>query len=100
MSARDALILALLVATRAMFGMQAQSVGALGPLLVGPVVADFIALGGLVGAYLLPGALVALPGGALAAWLGDRLALRLALGLMALGGALLALAPEGAWGLE
>ncbi len=100
MSTRDALILALLVATRAMFGMQAQSVGALGPLLVGPLVADFIALGSLVGAYLLPGALVALPGGALAAWLGDRLALRLALGLMALGGGLLALAPEGAWGLE
>ncbi len=100
MSARDAMMLALLVATRALFGVQAQSVGALGPLLVGPVLADFIALGSVVGAYLLPGALVALPGGALAAWLGDRLALRLGLGLMALGGALLPLAPPGAWALE
>ncbi len=99
MARTDALILALLVATRLMFGAQAQSVGALGPLLVGPLVADFVALGSLVGAYLLPGTFIALPGAALSAWLGDRLALRLGLGLMALGGVLLALPPGPDWGL-
>ncbi len=90
---QDWMVLALLVAIRAMFGMQAQSVGALGPLLVGPLLADFVALGTLVGAYQSPGVLVSLPAGALVARLGDRRILTTGMVLMALGGAVLAMAP-------
>ncbi|WP_431284706.1 MFS transporter [Humitalea sp. 24SJ18S-53] len=90
---RDWLVLALLVGARALFAMQFQSVGALGPVLVGGLVADFAALGALIGAYQVAGCVVSLPGGALAARLGDRRILYAGLGLMAVGGVILAAAP-------
>jgi MFS family permease len=93
---RDWTVLALLVGVRSVFAMQFQSAGALGPALVGGLVADFAGLGALVGAYQVAGCLVSLPGGALAARLGDRRVLLLGLGLMALGGALVAAAPAAA----
>ncbi|MHA8049093.1 hypothetical protein AB3X21_21125, partial [Roseomonas mucosa] len=68
-------------------GVQFQSVGSVGAMLVGPVVADFAALGVLIGLSQLPGAAVALPGGWLTARLGDRRARLGGLGLMVLGGA-------------
>ncbi|APT58065.1 hypothetical protein RGI145_14025 [Roseomonas gilardii] len=86
-------VLAMLVGVRVSLGVQFQSVGSVGAMLVGPVVADFAALGILIGLSQLPGAAVALPGGWLTAWLGDRRALLGGLGLMVLGGAVLARAP-------
>lgn len=86
-------VLAMLVGVRVSMGVQFQSVGAVGAMLVGPVVADFAALGVLIGLSQLPGAAVALPGGWLTARLGDRRALLGGLGLMVLGGVLLARAP-------
>lgn len=86
-------VLAMLVAVRVSMGVQFQSVGSVGVMLVGPVVADFAALGVLIGLSQLPGAAVALPGGWLTARLGDRRALLGGLGLMVLGGAVLARAP-------
>ncbi|WP_216348753.1 hypothetical protein, partial [Roseomonas sp. TAS13] len=68
-------VLAMLVAVRVSMGVQFQSVGSVGAMLVGPVVADFAALGVLIGLSQLPGAAVALPGGWLTARLGDRRAL-------------------------
>lgn len=91
--ANDWLILALLVVARAMFGVQTQAAGALGPLLSSEIAADLAALGALVGAYQLPGMAVALPGGMLSARLGNRLILRAGLLLMLAGEIVFALAP-------
>jgi predicted MFS family arabinose efflux permease len=73
-------------------GAQFQVVGALGPLLIGSLAADWAELGSLIGAYSLAGVFVALPAGWVMARLGDRRVLLAGVGLMALGGAGLALA--------
>ncbi|WP_149539779.1 MFS transporter [Siccirubricoccus phaeus] len=85
--------LSLLSLARTGMGVQFQSVGALGPLLLGVLAADYAELGSLIGAYSLVGVLVALPAGWLIARVGDRRALLGALALMAAGGLALALAP-------
>jgi predicted MFS family arabinose efflux permease len=84
--------LLLLGLARTTMGVQFQAVGALGPLLVGTLVADYATLGTLIGAYSLVGVAVAMPAGWLLARFGDRRVLLAGLGLMALGGLLLALA--------
>jgi predicted MFS family arabinose efflux permease len=84
--------LGILAASRAAMGAQFQVVGALGPLLIGTLAADWTQLGTLIGAYSLAGILVALPAGWVMARLGDRAVLLAGVALMALGGALLALA--------
>ncbi|MFZ4407068.1 MAG: MFS transporter [Paracraurococcus sp.] len=86
--------LLLIGVARIAMGVQFQAVGALGPLLVGTLVADWTALGTLIGAYSLAGVAVALPAGWLLARFGDRRILLAGLGLMALGGLVLALAPD------
>lgn len=83
-----------LALARMSMGAQLQVVGALGPLLIGGLVADWAALGSLIGAYSLAGVFVALPAGWLLARVGDRAVLLGGVGLMALGGVLLALAPD------
>ena len=84
--------LGILAASRAAMGAQFQVVGALGPLLIGALAADWAQLGTLIGAYSASGILVALPAGMVMARLGDRAVLLLGVGLMALGGVVLALA--------
>lgn len=84
--------LAILATSRAAMGAQFQVVGALGPLLIGALAADWAQLGTLIGAYSASGILVALPAGMVMARLGDRVVLLLGVGLMALGGVALALA--------
>ena len=84
--------LAILAASRAAMGAQFQVVGALGPLLIGSLAADWAQLGTLIGAYSASGVLIALPAGLVMARLGDRAVLLLGVGLMALGGVVLALA--------
>ncbi|NMJ43301.1 MFS transporter [Roseomonas sp. JC162] len=83
-----------LALARVSMGAQLQVVGALGPLLIGSLVADWAALGTLIGTYSLAGVFVALPAGWLLARFGDRVVLLGGVGLMALGGAVLALAPD------
>jgi predicted MFS family arabinose efflux permease len=85
--------LAILSAARAAMGAQFQVVGALGPLLIGTLAADWTQLGTLIGAYSLAGIAVALPAGWVMARLGDRGVLLAGVALMALGGAVLAAAP-------
>lgn len=85
--------LALLGIGRVSMGVQFQAVGALGPFLLGSLVPDYTALGSLIGAYSLAGVVLALPAGWLLARFGDRQILLFGLGLMTLGGALLAVAP-------
>ncbi|MBW6400626.1 MFS transporter [Roseomonas sp. HJA6] len=83
-----------LALARISMGAQLQVVGALGTLLIGGLVADWAALGTLIGAYSLAGVFVALPAGWLLARFGDRVVLLAGVGLMGLGGVLLALAPD------
>jgi predicted MFS family arabinose efflux permease len=72
---------ALLFIARCVMGMQFESVGALGPLLRAEGL-DYAQLGLLVGAYLAPSVLVALPGGILVQRLGERTTLLLCAALM------------------
>ena len=85
--------LGILGASRAAMGAQFQVVGALGPLLIGTLAADWTQLGTLIGAYSLAGILVALPAGWVMARLGDRAVMLAGVALMAAGGMVLALAP-------
>jgi MFS family permease len=72
-------------------GFQFQSVAALGPLLTANATISHAELGALIGIYLLPGALFAIPGGWLGKRFGDRRVVSTGLAMMTLGGALLAL---------
>lgn len=83
-----------LALARVSMGAQLQTVGALGPLLIGTLVVDWAALGTLIGIYSLAGVFVALPAGWLLARFGDRRVLLGGVGLMALGGVALAMAPD------
>jgi predicted MFS family arabinose efflux permease len=87
------LVLGLLVLVRIAMGIQFQSIGAVGPALVSGLGLDYAALGTLAGAYLLPGAAMALPAGWLTARLGDRPTVLGGLALMVAGGVATALAP-------
>ena len=80
-------VLALVVVARTAMGFQFQSVAAVGPFLVADLGLSYAQLGTLIGLYLLPGVVLALPGGLLGARFGDRAVVLTALGLMTLGGA-------------
>ena len=90
-------VLSLLVAVRTSMGFQFQSVAAVSPLMTADLGISYAELGILIGAYLLPGVVVALPGGWLAARLGDRRIVLAGLALMAFGGFITGLA--GSFGL-
>jgi predicted MFS family arabinose efflux permease len=77
-------ILALLFLARCVMGIQFGSVGALGPLLRNEGI-DYGQIGILIGAYLAPGVLVALPGGMLARRAGEKTVTLLCLTIMAAG---------------
>jgi MFS family permease len=62
--------------------MQLQTVQALAPFLVARVGLSYAEIGVLTGLFMLPGVFLALPGGMLAARLGDRRAMAIALALM------------------
>ena len=79
------IILALTFARMTM-AAQFQSVPALAPWLTDGGAMSFLALGTLTGAYLLPGALVALAGGWLGQTLGDARVALTGLALMTIGG--------------
>jgi len=72
-------------------GFQFQSVAAVGPLLTTDAIITHTELGVLIGIYLLPGALFAIPGGWLGKRFGDKRVVLTGLAMMTLGGALLAL---------
>ena len=56
-------ILALLFLARTAMGLQFQTVGSIGPILVDALAVEYAAIGTLIGLYLLPGVFIALPGG-------------------------------------
>ena len=67
-------------------GVQFQSVGSLAPLIVADLGLSYAQLGTLIGLYLLPGVVLALPGGLIGQRVGDRRAVVASLALMVVGG--------------
>ena len=79
-------ILGILVLARTAVGFQFQSVAAVGPLLIDELSIDYAILGLFVGLYMLPGVVIALPGGLLGQRFGDKRVALIGLFLMTLGG--------------
>jgi MFS family permease len=79
-------VLALLVFTRGAMGFQFQSIAALVPLLRRDLGLTPAQIGALIGLYMLPGVLVAIPAALVGRWLGGKRTVLVALALMAAGG--------------
>jgi predicted MFS family arabinose efflux permease len=82
-------ILFVLFLARTVMALQFQTVGSAGPFLIEALAIDFASLGILIGLYMLPGIVIALPGGVLGQQFGAKRIVLLGLFLMALGGALM-----------
>ncbi len=78
-------LVAALVLARAAFGFQFQSIASLAPELTRAFGLDYARLGTLIGLYMAPGILVALPGGLLGRRFGERGLLASGLLLMVIG---------------
>ena len=74
--------------------VQFQAVGALGPGLTEVYAVGLAEVGFAIGLYFLPGVVITLPGSAIGARFGKPQVVGVSLGLMAIGGALMAVAPE------
>lgn len=85
-------ILGLLFACRAALGFQFQTLGSVSESLVSALGFSYAQIGTLIGLFMLPGLLLALPAGMLGRFVGDRQLVSLAFFCMAGGGALAALA--------
>jgi predicted MFS family arabinose efflux permease len=80
------MILAVLFIARAATGFQFQSVGSSAKMLMQDLAIDYSQIGMLLGAYLLPGVVVAFPAGLLGRRFRDRTLGLAGLGLMAVSG--------------
>src|SRR5258708_17686839 len=78
-------VLALLFAVRVSTGIQYQAVASLSPQLTSGFVLSIADIGLLIGLYHAPGTILAFPGGAIGAWLGDKPVVLIGLALMAIG---------------
>lgn len=87
------LILAVLFFARLTMAFQFQSIGALSPLIVEGYGVGLADVGLLIGLYLAPGVIVAIPGGAIAAKFGDKRIVALGMVMMLLGGVLISFVP-------
>jgi predicted MFS family arabinose efflux permease len=85
------LILFVLFLARTAMALQFQTVASAGPFLIDALAIDFAALGLLIGLYMLPGVVIALPGGMLGQRFGAKRVVLVGLVLMAIGGALMGL---------
>ena len=88
------LALAVLTTARVSMGFQFQSLASAAPILVRDLGLGFADVGFLVGLYMLPGILLAIPGGWLGERFGDRRVVVIGLGLMVVGGVMAGLAPS------
>lgn len=91
-------ILFVLFFARTTMAFQFQSIAALSPLMQEAYGLSLVDIGLLIGLYLAPGVVVAIPGGTFAARFGDKRIVAASLLTMALGGILLAWGP-GDWSL-
>lgn len=83
--ARRWILVAAISLARVAFGYQFQTLASLGPELIERFGLGYASLGGLIGLYLAPGVLVALPGGLLGRRYGEGLVVGGGLALMGLG---------------
>ncbi len=81
-------ILGVLFLVRFALGYQFQAAGSVGPMLVRDLGIDWADVGMLVGAFMLPGLVVAIPGGFLGQRVGDKWIVLFGIALMAAGGLL------------
>ncbi len=86
-------VLSVLFAARAAMAFQFQAVAALSPLYMQNFGAGLADIGFLIGLYLAPGLVLAVPGGSIGSRLGDRRAIILGMGLMVAGAVLVLLLP-------
>jgi predicted MFS family arabinose efflux permease len=80
-------MLAVLFVARTAMGFQFQTVASTGPFLLDALAIDFTTLGALIGLYMLPGIVIALPGGVLGQRFGAKRMVLAGLAMMAIGGA-------------
>ena len=78
-------VLAVLTAARASMAFQFQSLASVAPILVRDLGLGYADVGFLVGLYMLPGVVLAIPGGMLGERFGDKRTVTAGLGLMVLG---------------
>ena len=81
-------ILAVLFVTRFCLGYQFQSAGSVAPFLMAEFAIDYGQVGTLVGLFMLPGLVFALPGGLLGKRFGDKRIVMMGMAAMILGGVL------------
>lgn len=91
-------VLALLFLIRTAMAFQFGTVGALGPMIGQSYQVDVTGVGILIGLYLSPGLIFAMPGSAIGKFFGDKRAVLLGLVLMTGGGTISAVAT--AWDLQ
>ena len=88
------IVLSGLLVARLAFGFQLQSVSVLAPGLMQGLALDLVEIGTLVGLFMSPGLLLALPGGVISQKIGERRFLIACLLAMASGGLLCGLAED------
>jgi predicted MFS family arabinose efflux permease len=81
-------ILAVLFVARFCLGFQFQSAGSVAPFLISEFALDYRQIGTLIGLFMLPGLVLALPGGLLGKRFGDKPVVMMGMALMILGGVL------------
>ena len=84
-------MLAVLFLARTAMALQFQTVASAGPFLIDALAIDFASLGALIGLYMLPGVVIALPGGMLGQRFGAKRVVLVGLALMAIGGVVMGL---------
>lgn len=82
------LMLFVLFVARTALAYQFKTIGAIGPILVDEWKIDFTWLGTLIGLYMLPGTIFAIPSGLIGQRFGAKRVVLLGLALMVLGGAM------------
>lgn len=90
-------ILAVLFTVRLTMAFQFQTVAAVAPLLKTQFGVGIAEIGFLIGLYFTPGVVLALPGGAIGKWLGDKQATFAALALMLAGSLAMAFGESWSW---
>ncbi|HLZ05610.1 MAG TPA: MFS transporter [Bradyrhizobium sp.] len=90
-------ILAVLFTVRLTMAFQFQTVAAVAPLLKTQFGVGIAEIGFLIGLYFTPGVVLALPGGAIGKWLGDKRTTILALVLMLAGSLAMAFGENWGW---
>ncbi|MBT6427984.1 MAG: MFS transporter, partial [Rhodospirillaceae bacterium] len=87
-------ILALLIVVRVVMGFQFQAVASVTPFMASDLGLDFAQIGSLVGFYMLPGIIIAIPGAMLGGRFKDLTMVLFGVAVMAVGGVITGLADD------